>query len=160
MKLLLGLFLTLNVYAYDCSIHKIYCKIIKLNPNLDKRYAKRLSDLLYVHSKTPMISVAIGMQESSLRFISRYGKVYEGNRVVRGITDFGPFQIHLNTARRYELDLDKLSKDLEYNVMWHSKILADKMNKCKRLGKKAFACYHSFTPLFRDIYYKKVMRFM
>jgi len=160
MKLTLALLFTLNVYTYDCSIHKIYCKIIKVKPNIDRRYAKRLSDLLYNHSKTPMISVAIGMQENLLRFTDRYGSFYYNGKLTRGITDFGPFQIHVDTAKNYNLNLEKLNIDLEYNVIWHSKILEDKIKKCKRLGPKAFSCYHSFTEELRENYYKKVMRFM
>lgn len=159
MKILL-LFMSLSAFALDCNIHKIYCKIVKLQPDVDRRYAKRLSDLLYRHSKTPMISVAIAMQESGLSFRHRYGRIYYDNRVAKGVTDFGTFQIHIDTAKRYGLDLQKLDTDLEYNVIWHSKILEDKIKACKKLGKKAFSCYHSFTKVYRENYYRQVMRYM
>jgi len=157
--LILTLFATIS-WSYDCNVHKIYCKVVKTKPNINKAYAKRLSDLLYKHSETPMISVAISMQENLLRFSHRYERVYVDGKTIQGVSDFGPFQIHIDTAKRYNLDLKKLDTDLEYNVIWHSKILKEKIRICKKLGKKAFSCYHSFTPELREAYYRKVMRFM
>ena len=161
MKLILALLFTVQLFALDCKVHKIYCKIVELKPRINKTYAKNLSDLLYKYSKTPMISVAIGMQESGLVFRHRRGKVYYNNEVVKGITDFGTFQIHVHTAQRYGLDLYLLETNLEYNVIQHSIILANKIRSCrKKLGKEAFSCYHSYTKSLREDYYRKVRRFL
>jgi len=60
----------------DCNVHKIYCKIVELQPAVDKDWALKLSNLLYEKSKElsvdgiildPFRSVAIAMQESSLQ---------------------------------------------------------------------------------------------
>ena len=163
----------------DCSKHKIYCAISDLQPKVDKTFAMELSNLIYREAKKakidPMISVAIAMQETSLKHrLNRKQRVIvekivvncdssekcvpvKKYEIVSGYTDMGLFQFHVDTITAYKLDLNKL-ENLEYVVKSHFKILKDKIKQCKRFGKQAWTCYHSSTPKYRNRYYNDVMK--
>lgn len=169
MYLFASLLFLFNVYAgVDCNKHSIYCHIVKLNPGAPK--AMELSNYLYKYSTKydtdPHISVAIAMQESSLRNRNRY--VYgsfvncEGKRVVRKVaTDIGLFQFHVRTIENMNIDSQRLQLDLEYAVEQHVKLLKHKMKVCKSKGiDNTWGCYHSYTKEKRDEYVRKVRRFL
>lgn len=168
MKLIFLLFISLNVFALDCKTHPVYCHIKRISPNIETKKAIELSNLFYKYSKqfklNPHISVAIAMQESSLKNRNRYeyGAEFlaENVRLTRVATDIGLFQIHINTAKYYKIDIFKLKNDLDYAFYWHFKILSDKIKQCSRLGKDAWTCYHSKTPKFRKIYKQKVEKYL
>ena len=176
-KLLLTLMLfSSTAYAkVDCKVHKIYCKIVKLNPSIDTEFAFELSNLLYKKAKEygtdPMVSVAIAMQESSLRNINRTTQGYlekdcdsthqkSAMCVVPVVTDIGIFQIHVYTAKNYGFNMESLMTDIEYQVDSHLKILKQKLKNCRHLGKEAWSCYHSTTPKYRLKYVKDVSRYL
>lgn len=166
MKYLFLLILCNSAIANECDKHPIYCNIIKVKPTVNKTLAMELSNHIYKYSKeydtNPIISVAIAMQESSLRNIDRKGKILnKQGRVVTGISDIGIFQIHIETAKNNSIDMIRLRTDLEYQVMWHVKILAQKIRVCKNkraeLGIEVgyeWSCYHSYT-LKRRLRYKE-----
>lgn len=150
------------------------CKILKLRPKIDKQFAVSLSFYIAKYAKQfefdPAISVAIAMQESSLSNKNRMGTVLKDGKFVRGITDVGVFQIHVdtmadlnNTGNR--IDYQRLLADIGYQTYWHAKILSAKIKTCK--AKRAtlkvsagneWSCYHSFTYTKRKTYLKDVSR--
>ena len=74
MKILLLIILLFSTGSFakvDCQKHKVYCKIKELRPNMSVKKAMKLSNIIYSKSKKykgdPMLAVAIGMQETSLR---------------------------------------------------------------------------------------------
>lgn len=143
--------------------HPIYSKIVKLKPNIDKKYAMYLSNLIHKYAKkynqNPFISVAIAMQESGIRNISRSQSVVLLNnpiKIVKGYSDICLFQIHVNTAVNYNIDILKLSKSLDYCVEQHFRIMRHKRKICKHLAKDSWSCYHSMTRSNR-LYYKKLV---
>lgn len=157
----------------DCNRHKVYCKITKLNKHIDKDFAMKLSNMIYRKAKKyktdPMVSVAIAMQESSIRNINRHETAvnhYECYHLkicepIKTISDVGIFQIHVNTAKHYDIDIHRLLTDIEYQVESHMKILSSKIKLCKRKGiKTVWSCYHSVTPKHRNKYVRMVGRYL
>lgn len=178
---LLMAFVTTSVSAKTfCERNRIYCKMIKLRPDIDREWAMNFSNILYKKAKKykidPMISVAIAMQESSLgryffnakTIIRPAGNCYEnfytsdkGKKycVEDEPTDVGNFQFSAKTMEHYKIDLSELL-NLEYEIEWHLKILKHKMKVCSDLKDAAWSCYHSFTPKFRKDYKKLVERYL
>ncbi len=162
---ILALMLPSLSYGIDCGKHRIYCRIVELRPGIDTSWAMYLSNLIYRHSKAfgtdPMLSVAIARQESGLSNVHRKDLVYTSEGVVRGITDFGVFQIHLRTAINYGLDLVRLKHDIDYQVYWHARILRDKLRQCRGpASTPAWTCYNTKTPSLRREYYNQVRRWL
>lgn len=174
---LLGLYATTSYAKVDCETHKVYCKIIKLQPRMDKARAMELSNIIYKNAKEhnidPMISVAILNQENRFRDIHTYEverkeeagchmtscvkKVVEHHEVA----DMTLAQINVRTAVGYGFDLQRLyDHDTEYAIECHMDILADKIKQCDHLGDMAWSCYHSVTPKYREKYVEMVSRYL
>lgn len=170
-RLLILIMFTITGTAYsevDCGKHKIYCHIKQVRPDMKTREAMKLSNLIYKYSKKyktdPHLSVAIGMQESSLvnqnRKVKGMIKTENGFQLVEVYTDVGLFQMHYNTIIMRELDMNRLQSDLEYNVDQHVKLLSEKIDFCsKRYPDTAWACYHSSTKKNHIKYVKLVTRY-
>lgn len=173
----LALTASYTAYAKDCNTHKVYCRILKLTPKIDKDRAMKLSNLIYREAKKydidPMISVAILKQENRFRDVHTYEtsrdvieECYETSCVKRvnelhEVVDIGVAQINVKTAVYNGFDLDRLySHDLEYAIECHMFLLNKKMKLCKELGEEAWSCYHSKTPQFRTKYVEMVSRFL
>jgi len=163
-------------WGLDCSKHKIYCKIVELRPNIDKKWAMKFSNIIYVKAKAykmdPLRSVAIAMQESSLRQINRKQAVLVPNEVcddmgecetsyaiVSGYSDISIWMFHVRTLKSFSIDPSLAQSSLEYATEKHFEILKHKIKACKRLGKEAWSCYHSATPRHRKKYLQLVNRF-
>jgi len=179
MKWLLSLLLVMissTAYSVDCKKHKVYCKVIELRPNIDKKWAMKFSNIIYKkavkYQLDPIRSVCIGMQESSLRLIDReqnilvfkkecneIGMCTEEARMVKGISDVSVWMFHVDTIVAYNKDPILLRTDLEYATDFHFSLLKKKMNLCKNLGKDAWTCYHSKTEKHRLNYKNLVNRF-
>lgn len=156
----------------DCEKHPIYCKVKSLKPKMSHKRAMHLSNLMYKSArkykvKDVLRSVAIAMQETTLRNINRQQTIivfYFENKVekfkyVRGSSDIGTFQFHANTIKRYNMDAVKLKNNIEYSVDQHFLLMSKKLKYCKHLGKDAWTCYHSRTPVFRKRYKEDVERY-
>lgn len=164
--------------AVDCKRHKIYCKILEMQPRLDKKYAMKISNLIYkyrVRGIDTDISVAIASAENN--FLPRTVEetvttvrteitCFESDNCktdvrekVKHLKDIGLFQINNHTARRYKLNEFLLMTDIEYNVKAHFLILKKSINICKRIGihTNPWSCYHSATPKHRKRYERVVL---
>ena len=153
----------------NCSKHPIYCHMLRVKPSIDKRFAMRLSNYIARYSKKhrtdPHVSVAIAMQESSLRNVMRKGVVSdEMGNLTYGLTDIGIFQLHVKTIQHFNINFERLLVDMEYQVKWHVLILKHKIKVCKkRLKKKeqaTWACYHSYSRTRRARYQTDVERYL
>lgn len=144
----------------DCNKHPIYCSIKTLQPAIDNKLAISLSNLLYRYSKQynidPYRAVAIAFQESGFaqvnrrqRVLTRIGDKWE---IIEGFSDLSMFQIHIDTATTYQLDLEKLMNDINYSTKIFMQILHNKMVACSELENESWTCYHSTTPKYRIIY--------
>ena len=143
----------------DCSVHRIYCSIIKVNRQVDRKFAMRLSNALYRYG-AGRVSVAIAMQESGLRNIKKVTHEFVGGRVA---IDYGVFQINHRTARHYGMDIARLQTDLAYQVRQHLRLLRSKVRVCKAKGwakGEEYSCYHSFTKRHRRKYARSVQRWL
>lgn len=129
----------------------LYLYALTLQPRVDRMWAAQLAaELDRVASKyetDPWISLAIAMQESSLR----PGAVGPGG-------DAGTFQFHPSTARRFGVDVRRLRSDLAYEVEQHVLLLKLKLEMCP--GPRGWSCYHSVTPRHRAKYERLVRRYL
>ena len=180
MKYLVVLMLlgfSVNAHAANCKTHRIYCKIVKLQPRINKAKAMKISNIIYTKAKSigidPMISVAILNQENRFRDVNTYQidrKVVEKcdkkmcTKViteVHRVADMGIAQINIKTAVDYGFDIKRLyDHDLEYALEVHFAILKSKIKMCKSLGNDAWSCYHSKTQEHRLKYIKMVSRYL
>lgn len=143
---------------------QIFAEITKLNPKVDKTFARNLAKYIAKYSRIfktdPKISVAIAMQETAFANRNREGSVLtDDGAIVHGITDVGVFQIHIETIAYLGIDTERLKRDVEYQTFWHTKILAEKIKVCTKQREKLevevgqeWSCYHSFTKTKREIY--------
>lgn len=150
----------------NCDRHPIYCQMVKLKPSINRTFAMELSNYIYKYSRRyntdPMVSVAIAMQESSLTNIDRMGSLIDtkSGKVVKGVTDVGVFQLHVDTIQNYkeqlgwDIDFQRLRTDVEYQTFWHVRTLKRKIRICsidkyrERYSVEhgnEWSCYHSFT---------------
>lgn len=159
----------------SCKRNPLFCQICKFNPHANKKWAMKLSNLLYQYGKEyhldPWRSLAIAMQESSLKNQSRKRKVLiyydfceksacvKKYKYVEGLSDVGLFQFHVNTLIYHKINPLRLASDLDYSVEQHFLLLSKKQKQCQSLGKNAWACYHSRTKKHRDKYVKLVNRY-
>jgi len=138
MKLLLIFLITMStaVYGVNLKKHPIYAQIKKNKPSLSKKYAMKLSNVIYKaarkHKIPAKIYTAILMQESgySLKAKGCHRGILEtetstGIALTEGTicSDFGISQIYFRTARVYAIDIARLTTDLEYSVMAGAKVL-------------------------------------
>jgi len=164
-------------YAVDCKVHKVYCKIVQLQPRIDKTKAMQLSNWIYKGAKAigidPLVSVAILNQENRFRNVHTYEvdtKIVEEchstscTRIVtehQEVADMGIAQINIRTAVGFGFDLQRLyDHDVEYAIESHFVILKSKIDMCKDLGEHSWSCYHSVTPEHRLKYVKMVSRYL
>jgi len=119
----------------DCSTHPIYCQIVKNKPKINKKYAMKLSNIIYkMHRKYHIpsrIFTAILRQESEYSLKAKGKKCgvtaeFEKKCVY---TDFGISQIHWKTVELWKFDNERLTTDLEYSVEAGAKVLADIMER-------------------------------
>lgn len=172
-----GLLLLLSnpAIAVDCEKHKVYCRIVELNPSVNRSYAFKLSNHIYKYANhygiDPMLSVAIAAQENSFKnrtveIISVrkettcLNKKCKSQVYKKRIYDIGLYQINERTAKAYNCDVERLKVDIEYSVKCHFRILRSKMNQCKHLGEDSYSCYHSKTPEYREDYKEKVEKYL
>jgi hypothetical protein len=164
-----------KVYAVNCEQNPLYCKILSLQPALDKTWAMEFSNLVGKAAKRynldPYRIVAIANQESGLKNIDRCTNVIifnEKNEQNHGLKEFsiktacadiGIFQINVATIQEYEFDIWKLKESVSYQIESHCKVLRDKIKMCKSLGENAWTCYHSKTKDLREEYQRLVDRF-
>jgi hypothetical protein len=168
MKYLIILLFSLNLYAnINCETHPIYCRILELKPHINKKYAMKLSNIIYKYkgNNNPNLSLAIAMQETTMRETMRSGKVIvfddnDGYQIVEGFTDICMYQFHVDTIINYNLDPVLLKNDLDYCVQSHFKILNSKKRLCRYLNDEAWTCYHSANEPYRSRYKKAVEKFM
>lgn len=168
MKLVLGLllFVCSNAMAYD----NVYAKLEQYRPDMDRltlsRIAQAFSKYAKKHGQDPVLSVAIGMQETGLRQVNRTKNVIVFNpdgiswRVERGITDVCMFQFHVDTIVDQGMDPIKLKDNLDYCVEQHFRLMKIKRTLCSDLGDDSWTCYHSRNPKLRQVYKKLVARFI
>ena len=176
--LLISLIYTTSVIAKPlCKTNPVYCKIIKVQPQINKKLAMTLSNHIAKYAKQykidPNISIAIIQQESSfhkqhtwkskttIEAVCDKQLCRQREVIDRSIVDMSIVQINYRTAKDYNLDIKKLyNHDLEYAIESHMKILKSKMRICKDLKKEAWSCYHSKTPKYRKKYVELVKRYL
>lgn len=167
----------------NCDRNPLYCAMLKLQPKVDRKWAMRFSNLLHRYAEKndmdPWQSLAIAMQESSLRQIHRRENVIIENcsneksrqknsqkgpecnlKYTKAITDMSVFQFHAQTILDYNMDIKKLHDDLEYAVKEHFKLLKTKMKNCpNEADLPDWTCYNSYHRAFRQRYYNLVKRY-
>lgn len=154
--------------ANEFDKHPIYKQIVTNKPNIDRKYAMNLSNIIHRKAKQYDISAnlmtAIFMQESS--YISHNHAMYCGvekdtiNYETCVIVDFGMGQINYRTAKALKLDLNRLKWDMEYNIDCSFKIMKDFKNRYFKTEYYWWTRYNSSTPSYRNQYRENVQRWM
>lgn len=168
MRLVLGLLLLVctNAAAYT----EVYAKLEQHRPDVDRltltRIAQTFSKYAKKYEQDPVLSVAIGMQETGLRQVNKTKNIIVFNpdgitwRVERGVTDVCMFQFHVDTIVDKGIDPIKLKDNLDYCVEQHFKLMKLKRTLCSDLGEDSWTCYHSKNQKLREVYKKLVARYM
>jgi hypothetical protein len=141
------------------SSPRILKQILKNNPNIDRSYAEKLSVVIEEKSKKykvpPRIFTAILMQESAYRLRATNKTCGLRNLASAGescvITDIGISQIHYLNVKRFNLDKQRLTTDLEYSVDSGAMILAQYSRYQKREPKTWYSRYNCGTRKFSKI---------
>ena len=169
-KLILVTFFILAAMLSAKAECDVYCKLSQLRPDMDRltvsRIAKVFTQYAKKHGQNPVLSVAIGMQETGLRQVNRPKNIIVFNpdgitwRIERGVTDVCMFQFHVDTIVDMGIDPIKLKDNVEYCVEQHFKLMKIKRNLCSDLGEDSWTCYHSKNPKLRQNYKKMVARYI
>jgi hypothetical protein len=127
-------------------------RILHMQPAANPAWACQFADTLdreaRKHAQDPYLSLAIAMQESSLKPLA-----------VGPTGDRGIFQIHPGTAKRLGIDLHRLDGS-SYSIRQHLRILRLKRQLPGCQGKRWWSCYHSTTPHLRAKYERAVLRWL
>jgi hypothetical protein len=164
--------------AADCSKHPIYCQIVTNKPNINKRYAMRVSNIIYRKAKkydiSPKLFTAILAQESMYKLSARncttgvvrksyinfigeiQGYHYSKTKVC---TDFGISQIYYKTAKGHKFDIHKLTTDLEYSIS-AGMIVLKYFQRYRKKDKNWWTRYNAYDKIKRERYRKLVKRFL
>jgi soluble lytic murein transglycosylase-like protein len=167
-KFILVLLLSLANTAYSVGKETaVYNHLVRLNPKLDKSFAKYLANKVTFYSKQyrvdPRIVVAIMMQESSINPDNHRTAVGLDNygNPVQVTTDVGLMQVNVFSVKAYDLNPFMLMTDHDYQLWAGIKILADKVRQCApRYPETAWACFHSSTPRYHQEYVAAVRRWL
>lgn len=154
---------------YDClhKRNKICHKIVTLNPQIDHKFAYKLSNQFLRASKKYNLSkdllISIAFQESSfqqdiIREVTGLIKEGKSFKKVRVGTDFCLMQIHISNIKKLNLDTEKLLTDSKYCIDAGAKILSHYKNKYYKREKLWWTRYNALSSAKRDIYYNKVSR--
>ncbi len=157
---IIGLLLSFNCLAkINLAKHPIYSQIIKNKPTINKKYAMRLSNVIYNATRKyhlpPRIFTAILMQESNyrlgatgchwgltlpqcstLKLTSIKAKCKTNpelfRKEVRVCSDFGIGQIHYKNIEAHKLNTTMLLTDLKYSIEASAIVLRDFKKRYER----------------------------
>lgn len=165
----------------NCNKHPIYCQIKKNSPKLDKQKAMELSNVIYnisiKYSLPIRIFVGILAQESGYKLEAKgchkglVKDVKQGPfrfpmnddmfeyKEVKVCADFGIGQIYYKTAKSFNLDLNRLTTDLEYSVEAAAIVLADFKKRYSAREVDWWTRYNASSKIKRKIYKQLVQRY-
>lgn len=161
-------------YGQTLKGHPIYNQIITNKPSIDKKYAMKLSNVIYRKAKyydiDPHLFTAILAQESMYKLeakncttglIKGYSALFSTTvySKARVCTDFGISQIYYKTAKSYKFNIGKLTTDLNYSVDAGMQVLKF-FQRNKERDKYWWTRYNSSGKVNRERYRKLVERFM
>lgn len=185
MKLFISFIIALSLMGpalalgnVDCKHHEIYCAILKLNPQINKTFAMKLSDEIYNKSIKYNVDkyriIAIMQQESNMQMDARnisttttshkecneWEECVTVETTISKTTDFGLFQFHINTMKRHNLNIYRVMTDMPFVVDFAVKMIARKINTCKtKWPKTPWACYNSASDDHHKKYVELVNRY-
>ena len=167
---LLIVFIAFNTDVFaarkNCRKNPIYCKIVKIKPSINKKYAMKLSNVIYKYSKKYRIKsyliVAIFAQESMFNMRATNcctGLDNNGNKKTVCV-DFGIGQINYINMQKLDIDETQLFEDMDYSVHTSVKILYDFKRRYAKREKHWWTRYNSGSRYWRNHYYHLVSRFI
>lgn len=155
----------LLLLSFNCFSDEILEHIQKNKPDINDKYAvkiaKQIKKYSNLHDIDYKIISAIMMQESSYDHTAKQcRKGYtDDNKLKKVCLDFGIMQVNHVNIRKFELDLVKITTDLDYSIKAGMTLLV----YTKKLhGKKKnwWLYYHSYNKELQNIYRKKVERWL
>jgi hypothetical protein len=170
----------------NCDKHPIFCQIKKNNKKIDKKYAMKLSNIIYKATRTyhipPRIFTAILAQESQyslqakgchrgivyiprppmsdIEYADHNTEVTATYQEVKVCSDFGIGQIYFKTAKGYGFNIDLLVSDLNYSVNAAAKVLADFQKRYEAKEVDWWTRYNARSKTKRQIYKTLVERYL
>lgn len=164
--------ITSTSQAKDCSKHPIYCQIKenlskarnkdgtfrKIKPWMTEKQMMELSNIIYKASrkyKVPAnIYTAILRQESTYRIGARgcHTGLDENYEKTRVCADFGMSMVNHTTAKAFNIDIKRLTEDVEYSVNMGAMILADFKKRYFHKEEFWWTRYNASTPYKRRFY--------
>lgn len=164
---LIFIMLLFNSTVFAKDNNRVFNKIIKLKPKMDRVVAQNLADQISKYSKEfkvdPILVVAIAMQESGLDPLNHRTVVGLNSQgeMSELVTDVGIMQVNLNSIKPYKLSGYMLMNFPDYALWAGIKILSHKLKDCKvKYGDTAFGCYNSSTEQYHTEYVTLVRRYL
>jgi len=155
-----------NNIASKCDKHPLYCSILKANPKINKKYAMKLSNVIWKtgvrYNIDRFLIVAIFAQESMFKLNAQnctYGLLKRSKKEALVCTDFGIGQIHYMNVKRQNIDVDRLLTDMIYSVDVSVRMLANFKRRHGNKEKEWWTRYNTSTPSKRRLYKKLVCRY-
>lgn len=167
--------------------HPIYSQIITNSPSINKKYAMKLSNIIYRKARKYDIRAdlltAILAQESMYRMVqgscsTGYVEIDMGylkatipetmrasikaytNEEITVCADFGIGQINYRNIAKLGFDKERLLTDLDYSVDIAALMLKKKYKYYGKTGPDWWTRYNAYDPDKRKIYKKMVERFL
>lgn len=125
----------------------------KISPELKAKIATAVFMTSIKYNLRPKIMLAIIMQESSFR-------VDAVNCNKDACYDFGLTQINIITARAYGFDVARILSEPAYAIDCMGKILYDMKTMYNKKEPNYWTRYNASNPIKRDIYFKKVSKYI
>lgn len=172
---LLGLLYILNFEVLAASKSKCLRKknkicqdILKLNKNIDHKFAYKLSNQIHYtalkYKLDPKLLVAISFQESgfnpkAIRKVTGLVEKEDGSfEQVKVGSDFCLMQIHLINIKKKNLDVSKLLNDTNYCLETGAEILSEAREKFSKDDEFWWSYYNAKKKKKREIYASDVLR--
>ena len=158
------LFPVITFANINCKRDKILCHMLRNSPKLDKKYALKVSDIIYKYSKlykiNPFLISAIFSQESrynnkAINYTTGLSKDFKPVRV--GM-DYAIGQINFRTAIRYDIQIEHLTDNLEYSIQSAIKILSGFKKRYGKTDQFWWTRYNASSRHHREKYKEDVLR--
>lgn len=123
----------------------VMAMLLHMQPEIVEQDAHTIAAILATQSPDPCLTIAIGMQESTL------------TNVEGPTNDYGYFQLTHHAMAGHTKE--EVMADAGLQTVLHLAHLEEKRKQCKHLDSEWWTCYHSKTPEFRLKYRDMVNKY-
>jgi len=155
-----------NLNAYNIKYINVHNSIVKLQPNIDKTFVKKITHDILKYSKQynldPHLLIAIINQESKFNMDAKNCSTgfNNKNKKVKVCHDFGLIQLNHTNITNMDINIKKLMTNSSYAINIMAKILFDlKKSYSKKEPQTFWTRYNTNTSYKRYFYQKAVCRY-